>query len=141
MDVLQMETEDLRAAQRDIQSELNYRQQLGLGRIPSSVIAPIVQEYLDKYETCDIQEPFDALADPKSGAGGSFSMSEYRAPNPLYILAHDAEMKANTLSRILRIKQRTVSFWDVDRLLNAMGRPDLWRCEPLLAYYEAEEVA
>jgi hypothetical protein len=82
-------------------------------RVPAELVMRHVRQHVGKYESQG-----NAMRQPAQARYG---------------LARDAGVKYDTLGKWLRGDCETLSLEDADRLLTAIGRPELWHADPDLS--------
>jgi hypothetical protein len=102
---------------------------LKTSRVPSEIVIPIIQRYLDSYET---------FGDHTGGWNQSRGVTKLSAAT---ILAENAGIKPDTLAKYMKGLTQYLSFYVVDRLLSAMDQPMRWYEWPLLPYYLAADLS
>lgn len=93
-------------------------QQTDPRRIPTKVIVPFIQEYLNAYQMDE----------------------ETSTVGPVQVLADRAGLHSDSLRNYLGYRKQTMDFDMADRLICAIGRPMLWRSE-LLEWYERVDLS
>jgi hypothetical protein len=91
--------------------------------VPAEIVIPIIQRYLDSYET---------NGDGNGGWNGPSGVTKLSANT---FLAESAGMRADSFAKIMKGRTQYLSFYVVDRLLCAMDQPMKWHEEPLLSFY------
>lgn len=101
---------------------------MSITRIPGEVVRPIIQSYIDQYETYWTENI------PVGGEGW------FPELNPVYVLAREAGVRPDTLRKFLD-RGSSIDFYTLDKLLCAMDMPMLWWSERLRPYYLAADLS
>jgi hypothetical protein len=105
-------------------------------QVPSGALVPFLRDYLLRYDTYGDEGGFEYEWDENDVAMAKRA-DTIQVLSPVTILAGEAGISSSTLQKYLNDERQFISFDIADRLLTAMGRPDLWQVEPLRGVYEA----
>ena len=97
--------------------------------VPVDIVMPIVQRYLDSYETYG------------DNTGGWARPRQVAKISPATILAEQAGLHPDTFRKYLNGRTQMLSFYTVDRLLCAMDQTMRWYEWPLLPFYLAADLS
>jgi hypothetical protein len=97
-------------------------------RVPAEIVVPIIKRYLDQYET-------DSWRFRRWGSSGNIGKL-----SPACILAREAGIYPDTVTKYLKGRTKYINFYIVDRMLCAMGQTERWYEWPLLPFYLAADL-
>lgn len=99
-----------------------------LMRIPGPIARPIIQTYLDEFQTYDM------------GIGPNDPNGYQPGLSALRIVAAEACIKHDSLWRFMAGRTNSLDFYSFDRILAAMDATSLWYEWPLLPFYLAADL-